>query len=261
MILFNKRLPILLILSLLVLPACNTHNVQQEPTTIVLSDINLPEKQKTITTSTRKIDTLTPNIPEVKVETAKINNVANTLLDDDKAIQEYKKEIVRLNNLVKTRDEEINQLKAEAQKAFNNMLSIGMYIGGALSLVGILLTLLGGKLPIFGGYGVAVLGAGLCTTIFCYTLTTQAKWLAPIGGLILIPTAIWTVWKSIRQLKEDDQYEDAITDLVKTVELLKPELKDGWKSIEDKIQMIQRPFTQQLVKLKKQQEVFTKTRI
>jgi predicted component of type VI protein secretion system len=88
----NKKTFITTLLTLLILllsSGCNSVPKQDQPNkdVVFVKDINLLSKSETVDTSADNIDTLTPNIPAVKTETAKLKVVAKELVEDDKAVK------------------------------------------------------------------------------------------------------------------------------------------------------------------------------
>jgi uncharacterized membrane protein len=157
------------------------------------------------------------------------------------------------------KDKTIETLKSESNKAFHNMLSYGMYLGGVLIFIGIIGVIVGTKFPLAGGFGMASLAAGISTVVIAYVLMTQMMWFVPIGVLIVLAILGYAIYSAVKHSKAQYNKEEALTDLTKTVEFVKHKIgNESWNEIKDVVGKMQKPSTQAIVAQKKATEINTK---
>jgi hypothetical protein len=231
---------IALLCVLVLFSGCNTFKktAPQDLKVVQLPTMNLDEKSSILENSAKTISNKTDDV-EIKTETVKIDNVAQDLKQDHEKYETLLAKIFDLEKEVNRRDIIIEQYEQESAQVWINIIEYGLYIGGALTVAGILATIFGSRIPMLGGIGFSILASGIVTVAVCYSLMTHAKYIAIIGIVMVIGVIIWAI---VRALKDRDNVEVSETvqiELVKTIEYLK---KHGWDS--EHVRKIQSPETE-----------------
>ncbi len=188
-------------------------------------------------------------VPEVTVETAKINVVATELRADDVTVQGNLK-------LIKQLQDENAELKSETTKSRNRMYSVATWIGGILALIGAVCLVASIKIPFIGGIGAGFALLGIVIISSVQFLSTYDWAVIVIGLLCVLGVIGYGVYSLIKSHRNNKEKEVALVDMVKTVELMKPQVMN-WESLKKTVSQIHNPATQNLVKKIKESEVNT----
>jgi membrane-bound ClpP family serine protease len=220
---------------------CST-NPPIHSTTFVES-VKLGEKANRLNSATETISKHTQK-PEVLNETAKIDAVATELRDDDKRVIALQEQVITLQNDNKSIKEEYQSAVAKSRQA---MYATATWVGGILALVGLVCLVASIKIPFVGGLGAGFSLLGIVIVSIVQFLSTY-DWASIAIGLVSVFCIVgWGGYSLYKNFKSNKAKELAVVDLAKTVEFMKPKLKDGWDDIKKTVSQLHAPSTQDII--------------
>ena len=231
-----KKIFLLCFISIFLFGCSSFSDKEQKPDQIQevsVPKINVSDESNNILDSTEKIQSEKPNEVVMK-ESYKIENSAQNISKEQKKIDKLKDNVSYLLSQIQIRDQKINKLKSKSRESWREFLEYGLYIGGALSLLGVFSMIFGSQIPMLRGIGFSLLASGLITVIIVYVFLSSSQFILPIGIVLILGIIGYGIYQLVCDKDNEKGKAQIQKELVATIDYLK---ENDWnKNIISKLQ-------------------------